>query len=158
MPAIYREGPVLSIVFFLPGRFWAQTRTRPRGGPIALKRGVGYSVAMKTDVGVVMVTFPHAEAAAAVIDGLLENRLAACVQTMPVHSVYRWKGAVNRDAEVLALIKTQVALYPEVEAFIRSRHSYEIPEILLLPATAGFSGYVQWVGNETKKGAAPEED
>ena len=115
-------------------------------------------VGLNTEVGIVWVTFPHAEAATVVIDGLLENRLAACVQTMPVQSVYRWKGTVNRDAEVLALIKTKVALYPEVEAFIRSRHSYEIPEILLLPATAGFSGYVHWVGGETKTGAAPEED
>ena len=111
-----------------------------------------------TEVGIVWVTFPHAEAATVVIDGLLEHRLAACVQTMPVQSVYRWKGAVNRDAEVLALIKTKVSLYPEVEAFIRSRHSYEVSEILLLPITAGFSGYLQWVGNETKKGGAPEGD
>ena len=107
---------------------------------------------MNTEVGVVMVTFPHAAEAASVIDGLLESRLAACVQTMPIQSMYRWKGGVNRDAEVLALIKTRVALYPEVEAFIRSRHSYEVPEILLLPVSAGFSGYMQWVGDETTKG------
>lgn len=106
-------------------------------------------MAMNREMGVVMVTFPHAAEAARVIDELLENRLAACVQTMPIQSVYRWKGGVNRDAEVLALIKTRVALYAEVEAFIRSRHSYEVPEILMLPVAAGFSGYLQWVVDET---------
>ena len=117
-----------------------------------------WSVDMNMEVGMVWVTFPHVEAATTIIEGLLEHRLAACVQTMPVQSVYRWKGQLNRDSEVLAIIKTKASLYPEVEAFIRSRHSYEVPEILLLPVTAGFPGYVQWVGNETKKGAAREED
>ena len=108
-------------------------------------------MAMNTEVGLVMVTFPHAEAAEVVIHGLLEKQLAACVQTMPVQSVYRWKGRVNRDAEVLVLIKTRVALYAEVEAFIRSRHSYEVPEILLLPVSAGFAGYLHWVVDETTR-------
>ncbi len=111
---------------------------------------------MNTEVGVVMVTFPDAEEAENVIDGLLESRLAACVQTMPIQSVYRWKGEVKRDSEVLVLIKTKVALYPEVEAFVRARHSYEVPEILLLPVTAGFAAYLQWVGDETTKGSVVE--
>ena len=108
-------------------------------------------VELNTEVGIVWVTFPNAEAASVIIDGLLENRLVACVQTMSIHSAYRWNGKVNRDEEVLALIKTKVSLYPEVEAFIRSRHSYEIPEILLVPAAAGLPGYLQWVDRETKK-------
>jgi periplasmic divalent cation tolerance protein len=106
---------------------------------------------MNTETGVVMATFPDTASAAAVLDGLLESRLAACVQTMPIQSAYRWKGAVNRETEVLALIKTRVALYPEVEVFIKSRHPYETPEIVLMDIAAGFAGYLQWIGDETKR-------
>jgi len=98
----------------------------------------------------VLATFPDAAAADRILDGLLDRRLAACVQTMPVRSAYRWKGAVNRDSEVLALIKTKAALYPEVEAFIRAGHPYEVPEIIWLPIAAGFEKYLRWIGEETK--------
>lgn len=104
---------------------------------------------MKDTHGVVLTTFPDAEVAAKVLDGLLESRLAACVQTMPIHSAYRWKGAVHREAEVLALIKTTVARYPEVEAFIRAAHPYDVPEIVLLPIAAGLPGYLSWIDDET---------
>ena len=102
------------------------------------------------ECAVVLTTFPDAAAAAPILDGLLEARLAACVQTLPIQSAYRWKGAVNRDSEILALIKTKTALYPEVEAFLKARHPYETPEILLIPVAAGLAAYLQWIGAETK--------
>ncbi len=105
---------------------------------------------MNTQTGLVLSTFSDSAAAAKVLDGLLENRLAACVQTMPIQSAYRWKGAVNREAEVLALIKTKASLYPEVEAFIRSAHPYEVPEIIWVPIAAGLPAYLQWIAGETK--------
>ncbi len=97
----------------------------------------------------VLVTFPDAETAGRMADGLLARRLAACVQTLPIQSAYHWKGAVHRDSEVLALIKTQCAMYPEVEALIRSEHPYETPEIIMLPIATGFAGYLDWIRGET---------
>ncbi len=97
-----------------------------------------------------MTTFPDEETADRVLDGLLEQRLAACIQTLPIRSAYRWKGTVNRDPEILALIKTRTALYPEVEAFLKDRHPYENPEILLLPAAAGALAYLNWIDAETR--------
>ena len=102
------------------------------------------------DCGVVLATFPDPATAAKILDGLLENRLAACVQTLPIQSAYRWKGAVNRESEVLALVKTKRSLYPEVEKFIKAAHPYETPEIILLPIAAGLPAYLQWLDNETK--------
>ena len=78
---------------------------------VAVRRCWGYPADMNTETGLVMTTFPDPATAAKVLDGLLENRLAACVQTLPIHRADRWKGAVNREAEVLALIKTKAALY-----------------------------------------------
>ena len=121
-----------------------------RGKVVAGGGGARYAAAMNTETGMAMTTFPNAEVAATVLDGLLEARLAACVQTMPIRSAYRWKGAVVREDEVLALIKTKASLYPEVEAFLKAAHPYETPEIVWLPIAAGSADYLRWIAGETK--------
>jgi periplasmic divalent cation tolerance protein len=105
---------------------------------------------MNTEYGLVTTTFPDSATADQILDGLLEDRLAACVQTLPIQSAYRWKGEVKREAEVLALIKTKASLFPGVRAFIQARHPYETPEIVLFPIADGSDGYLKWIGDETK--------
>ena len=105
---------------------------------------------MKAEYGMVMTTVADAEAGQRLAAELVEQRLAACVQALPIQSTYRWKGAVQRDAEILLLIKTKAALYAEVEAFIRARHTYETPEIIHVPIVAGSAGYLQWLAAETR--------
>ena len=106
---------------------------------------------MNAEYGMAMTTCPDPEIGQKLADGLLEKRLAACVQTLPIHSAYRWKGAIQREPEILLLIKTKAALYPEVEAYLRTVHPYETPEILWLPIAAGFAGYLAWLDAETKR-------
>ncbi len=79
------------------------------------------------------------------IDALLEEHLAACIQVMPVQSFYRWQGKINRDDEKLVLIKTKRSLYAEVEASILAHHSYDTPEVILLPIERGSVGYMDWI-------------
>ena len=105
---------------------------------------------MNAQYGMAMTTCPDPEIGKKLADGLLGNRLAACVQALPIHSAYRWKGAIQREPEILLLIKTKAALYPEVEAYLRAHHPYETPEILWLPIAAGFAGYLAWIDAETK--------
>ena len=105
---------------------------------------------MDAEFGMVLTTVAEPDVARRLADGLLEKRLAACVQTLPIHSAYRWKGAIQREPEILLLIKTKAALYPEVEAHLRANHPYETPEIVWLPIAAGFAGYLAWIDAETK--------
>ena len=105
---------------------------------------------MSAEYCVVLATFPDAVVAARILEGLLAARLAACVQTLPIQSAYRWQGQIQRDPEVLALIKTTAARYPEIEARIRADHPYETPEIIRLPIADGFAGYLQWLDAETR--------
>ena len=77
---------------------------------------------------------------------LVEQQLAACVQMMPINSVYSWEGAIQQDDEVLLLIKTASARYAGVEAFLLANHSYSVPEILQLPIEQGSAAYLQWLG------------
>lgn len=85
---------------------------------------------------------------------LVEARLAACVQTTPIRSLYRWKGKVEAADEHGVCAKTRAALADRTVAFIRRRHPYEVPEILVTPVTACSADYARWVGEET---AAPTD-
>lgn len=76
---------------------------------------------------------------------LVENRLAACVQIVPIESVYRWDGALRHDAELLLSIKTLASRAKEVEACIKRLHSYGVPEITMVDVTGGSSEYLAWV-------------
>ena len=98
----------------------------------------------------VLTNCPDEESANAIALALVEERLAACVNILPrVQSVYRWQGAVESAVEVPLLIKTTAAAYPALEAAIRERHPYEVPEIIALPISAGLPAYLNWVAEET---------
>lgn len=101
---------------------------------------------------VILTTTGSQEEADAIAMGLVEARLAACVQQTPIRSTYRWEGKVVKDEEILLLIKTRTGLYPQVEAWITARHSYDTPEIIMLPVTDGLDDYLRWVDEETRGG------
>ncbi len=95
-------------------------------------------------VQLVITTVDSAAAADALACALVESRLAACVQIVPVQSVYRWDGEVKQEAEWLLLIKTATG-FAEVEAAILEQSPYELPEILQLPIGEGSADYLQWL-------------
>lgn len=103
-----------------------------------------------TDFSLILTTAGSADAARALAEHLVADGLAACVQLLPIHSVYRWQGAVQHDAETLLLVKTRTALYAEVEACIRRQHSYSVPEVLCLPVCAGSVPYLDWLAAMTR--------
>ena len=106
---------------------------------------------MNTDTGAVMVwtAVDGAQAARKLARGAVENRLAACVQRLPVQSVYRWKGAVEESSETLLVMKTSVTRAGKLSAWIRKNHPYELPEIVVLPIAEGLPAYLDWIRNET---------
>ncbi len=82
---------------------------------------------------------------------LVEERLAACVNLLPVTSIYRWKGETCRDPEVTALIKVRAGAVEALKARLKELHPYELPEILALPIdeAGSLAAYVDWVRAET---------
>lgn len=81
---------------------------------------------------------------------LIEQRLAACVSTLPsCRSVYRWRGVIEAADEIPLLIKTTQQCYPALEAAIRALHPYELPEIIAVPIVAGLPAYLTWIATET---------
>jgi periplasmic divalent cation tolerance protein len=99
----------------------------------------------------VITTAAAKEEARRIADALVERRLAGCVQLVgPIESVYRWQGKIETAAEWQCWIKTRREHYDAVEAVIRELHSYEIPEILVLPVMAGSEKYLKWLAEETE--------
>jgi periplasmic divalent cation tolerance protein len=101
---------------------------------------------------VLLTSLPDRAAAKTMAEALIAKRLAACVQMLPIESVYEWKGAVEEAAEILLLCKMKREDYAEVEKLILARHPYETPEIVMLPIEAGSSAYLGWIDTVTKKG------
>lgn len=99
-----------------------------------------------TEVAVVLVTAPGMEEAEALARALVEERGAACVNIVPgVVSLYRWEGAVQRDEEVLLVIKTTVDGAEDLKERVVALHPYDVPEVLVLPVTRGHRPYLDWV-------------
>jgi len=94
----------------------------------------------------VLTTVPDCQAAEELAREIVTGELAACVQIVPLHrSIYRWQGKVCSDAEALLLIKTTAAAYDRLEAAIRGRHGYEVPEIVRVEIAGGFPPYLDWL-------------
>ena len=105
---------------------------------------------MNADYLLVLCTCPDESSASAVATALLEERLAACVNRLSgVKSSFWWNGHIEKDEEVLLLIKTRGALFGELEATIGRLHPYDTPEIVGLPLVAGSTDYLDWIGRET---------
>ena len=98
----------------------------------------------------VFTNLPDRAAAEKLADALVEKRVAACVNILaPCRSVYRWQGAVQRDEEHPLLIKTTEERYAALEQAIRTRHPYELPEIVAVRIERGLAAYLEWLAAET---------
>lgn len=99
-----------------------------------------------TQIRVLLTTAPSAEVAEAIVNALVAERLIACGNiTMPIKSIYRWQGEIERAAEVLVIMKTTVDRVERVTRRIVELHPYEVPEVLSLPVDGGHAPYLKWV-------------
>ena len=105
---------------------------------------------MKTEYSITITTCAGKESAKAIARLLVEKRLAACVQMVPIESVYLWQGEICEDCEIALLIKSKTALFEEISSAIRENHVYEVPEIIQTPITDGLPEYLKWIGDCSK--------
>ena len=98
----------------------------------------------------VTTTVNSIEAARAIADTLVSQKLAACVQIMgPVESRYIWDGVPEVAQEWQVVAKCRRDGYAAVEAAILQGHSYAVPQITAVEVSAGLGGYLRWVGMVT---------
>jgi periplasmic divalent cation tolerance protein len=82
---------------------------------------------------------------------LIEERRVACVNLLPVQSIFRWKGQVEVDAEECLMMKVGRAGIEALKARILELHPYELPEFVVLDVDTerSFEAYVGWVRDES---------
>lgn len=103
-------------------------------------------------------TWPSADAAEACARALVEAQVAACCTLLPgAVSLYRWEGAVQRDAEVVLLIKTTPAQAKSARALILAAHPYDVPCVLAWPADpqASHGPYMDWAAASVVSDGSP---
>lgn len=100
---------------------------------------------------IVAMTAPGQEEGERIGRLLVEERLAACVNVMGgIRSIYRWKGEVCDEGEVMLWVKTRSDLLPRLQDRVRQVHPYEVPEVVAIDITHGLPEYLSWVAQETK--------
>ena len=93
-----------------------------------------------------MTTVPDTKTAALVAQRLLDDRVAACVQTLsPCTSTYRWKGQIETAQEFPVLVKCAASRAQEAMQAIKDMHPYEVPEIIAIPIQGGLKEYLAWI-------------
>ncbi|WP_456294575.1 divalent-cation tolerance protein CutA [Vibrio sp. AK197] len=85
-----------------------------------------------------------------IIDSVLQEKLAACIQAMPIESNYLWQGETCCDHETLLIFKTTDRCYQELADLIAQLHDYETPQIVKIPFSDGANPYLQWLSASTK--------
>lgn len=97
------------------------------------------------------MTAPDIEVAESVVRRLLKERLIACGNLLPgAVSLYRWEGDIQRDEEVVVVLKTLQRLVPRLLERAGGLHPYDVPELLVQPVLAGGADYLEWVENECR--------
>lgn len=98
-----------------------------------------------------LTTCPDLRSARRLARALVEERLAACVNILPIEqSIYRWRGKIESARERLLVIKSERRVYRALERRVRALHPYELPEIIAVPVVAGHRRYLAWISNPDK--------
>ena len=99
---------------------------------------------------IVYVTVPDKDSGAVIGRIVVEEGLAACCNIIPgLRSIYRWKGRLCDESEVLCLFKTRAVLFDRLAERIKALHSYECPEIIAVEVSDAFKPYLDWIDGQT---------
>ena len=105
-----------------------------------------------TDARVVLVTVPDMDTAERLGEKLVEERLAACANLVPgIVSIYRWDEQVQRDDEILVVLKTEQSSVAALRERVVTLHPYDVPEVVELPISGGHAPYLEWLARSTAR-------
>lgn len=93
-----------------------------------------------------LITAGSLEEGEKIAGALVEEGLAACCNIIPgIKSVFRWKGKVCKETEVLLMIKSKASIFERLKKRVKKLHSYETPEIIVFSIKDGLKAYLNWI-------------
>lgn len=103
----------------------------------------------RSEFCIVYSSTPSQHEAEIVAQELVQKKLAACIQITPTVSVFSWKGLVQKEPEWRLMIKTRHAHLSEIQKTIKSHHSYDLPELIVISISGGSEDYLNWIADNT---------
>lgn len=101
---------------------------------------------------IVFCTVKDPDEASTIAKTLVDEKLAACVNILPgIRSIYRWKGKIEDESEVLMMIKTSNELFSNLEKRIKALHSYDVPEIVAINPDKISDDFEKWWSDQLPK-------
>jgi periplasmic divalent cation tolerance protein len=105
-----------------------------------------------TNAITILTTCGSEETALTIAAAVVDQGYAACVNILPgIKSYYFYKGGTHLDEEVMLMIKTTRENFATVSQVITELHTYEVPEILMLPVEACSDGYLSWIEHSVSR-------
>lgn len=96
-----------------------------------------------------LTTCGDMESAEKLAEGLLSERLAACVTILPAgRSLYVWQGELQRETEHVLLIKSRADRFEALRVALLAAHPYELPELIAVPVESGLDAYLGWIDQQ----------
>ncbi len=100
----------------------------------------------------VIVTTSSKFEAQKIITNLLKKRIIACGNIIgPISSSFWWKDNIENSEEFLLFMKSKMSLYKKLEDEILKLHSYDVPEIVVLPIVEGSKSYLDWIATSVNQ-------
>jgi periplasmic divalent cation tolerance protein len=100
------------------------------------------------DYQIVFMTASNMDEADRIAETLVTQSLAACVNVLGgCRSVYRWKGEVVKDDEVMMVAKTKRDNFTAIVDAVTEIHSYDVPEIIAADLTNLSDGYAGFLSD-----------
>ena len=95
---------------------------------------------------VVFITAGSVAEAEKLSRGLVEEKLAYCVNAIPsVKSTYFWEGKICVDEEIMLIVKSRDNLFEDLDHWVRKNHSYDVPEVIALSLVKGSESYLKCI-------------
>lgn len=103
-----------------------------------------------TEYVLAITTCPENEADS-IVSSLVESKSCACANIIRgITSIYHWKGKIVTDNECMILMKTERNLTDRLYDSLRSVHSYEVPEFVIISIDDGSKDYLSWISESLR--------
>ncbi len=97
----------------------------------------------------VYCTFPSPADAEKAARSLLDERLVAGANMLPLNSMFRWQGRIERRVETGVLFQAERRFYKRIERRIKQLHPDTVPQIVMWRIKDGYLPFLKWIMDET---------